>query len=154
MPLALKAITGIHIASSVFWVSTVLVYVFLFRPAWLKYQSYAFFANFRIELIQDLLNGLNIALLIAALSGIALVVIQKKNILSGTYGFAFTVKMIFLILSFYLIQPFLKIIQARQFSKQIRQNEEVPGEKTFTPRAIAVLVCGVFLIILSSFMRE
>ena len=108
MIFVLSLIRTLHICGSVLWLGSIFIVIFIFHPVFKRYAEYVYFENFKQEFIDIFIKLWNILFLLNLVTGAALVILSKKNIISGLYALLFSGKMILLLLSIFLIWPYLK----------------------------------------------
>ncbi len=140
---------ALHILSSSLWVAASLLFVFVFHPVWVRYYTYTLFTNFRLEFVQLLLKGLNGALAISIISGVGLIGIFQRNVLAGTYGVLFTLKMVLLLLSFYLLQPWFKVIDEQGQPTGLEKLKNI-----FNFRSVMVLITNTLLVFIAVYGKN
>ena len=141
----------IHLLSSIFWASGALFMCFVIYPVWKKYDDYLYFANYKLELMQKYIKALNIALVLSFITGLSLV-FWLKNLTVEKYTF-FSVKMVLLLLSFFLVYPYLAEKNADEKSEKpelIRKEMNMP----VNIRSLLLLVCVLSLVYISVFLRK
>ncbi|MDH5720612.1 MAG: hypothetical protein OEZ13_08315 [Spirochaetia bacterium] len=142
----------IHIVSGLFWGSGTLFLAFIMYPVLKKYGEYMYFINYKIELMQKYIKALNISLVLSTISGALLVLFNKKMDIEK-YIF-FSIKMVFLIFSFFLAYPYMRYkhadeqVERQDIFKQKDQN--VPSNT----RAILLLICIISMVFISVLIRR
>lgn len=148
-----KLLVAIHIYGSVFWVSLSILLAFVLQPLFAKYSGIYTSEHIKAELYRGILYAFNIAFLVALFSGLGVIVINHRNVLAGKYGVFFTLKMLFLLLHFFLIRSYFTEFPAKKTSLSTAEgtNEEDTVRevaKENKTKAYFLLLNGMWLILL------
>ncbi|MDH5716705.1 MAG: hypothetical protein OEZ22_03590 [Spirochaetia bacterium] len=150
------ALLTVHVVSSIFWGGGSAILALVINPIFNKYRDYLYFQNYREELTQKYIRFLNISLFTSIVSGTFLIFVFKKNILEVKYILFFMVKMFLLLISFFLIYPYLKIGNRGEKENDLitNLNNSISKEKVFNYRSIAFLILITALVYISIFLRK